>query len=267
MGIPHFQIPRKACAARGPSVPARPESDGRDSLSPVTLARNGSDCPLGSSDGLRISAQQLVGLRRSHTHTEEAPLDGAPKYQFANRLTRTSAHPEQGRAFGWVAKPQRSTGDPRAGFGSRRCANPTPWPPDRRALRARSGDFALFYGRPARALALGPGRSYGPPPNSVRVCYAALCLHTRLCGLCPTRVSFGARRESSRATTVRAGASKPTEMGRGDLKWLFKNKVSIQLQVPLQLPCYNFIRITLHRFEESAILTYVLNDGSSPSTA
>jgi len=38
---------------------------------------------------------------------------------------------------------------------------------------------------------------------------------------------------------------------------LFKNKVSIQLQVPLQLPCYNFIRITLHRFEESAILTYV----------
>ena len=56
-------------------------------------------------------------------------------------------------------------------------------------------------------------------------------------------------------------------MGRGDLKWLFKNKVSIQLQVPLQLPCYNFIRITLHRFEESAILTYVLNDGSSPSTA
>ena len=56
-------------------------------------------------------------------------------------------------------------------------------------------------------------------------------------------------------------------LGRGDFKWLFKNKVSIQLQVPLQLPCYNFIRITLHRFEESAVLTYVLNDGSSPSTA
>ena len=119
----------------------------------------------------------------------------------------------------------------------------------------------------ARMIPRPPGRSYGPPPNSVRVCYAALCLHTRLCGLCPTRVSFGARRESSRATTVRAGASKPTEMGRGDLKWLFKNKVSIQLQVPLQLPCYNFIRITLHRFEEYAVLTYVLNDGSSPSTA
>ena len=46
----------------------------------------------------------------------------------------------------------------------------------------------------------------GPPPNSVRVCYAALCLHTQLCGLCPTRVGFGARREPSRATTVRAGA-------------------------------------------------------------
>ena len=157
----------------------------------------------------------------------------------------------------------RSTGDPRAGFGSRRCANPTPWRPTPPTgvlcgpSLSRSGYFALFSGRPARALALGPGRSYGPP----------LCLHTRLCGLCPTRVSFGARRESSRATTVRAGASKPTEMGRGDLKWLFKNKVSIQLQVPLQLPCYNFIRITLHRFEESAILTYVLNDGSSPSTA
>jgi len=148
LGIPHFQIPREAFAARGPSVPARPESDGRDSLSPVTLARNGSDCPLGSSDGLRISAQQLVGLRRSHTHTEEAPLDGAPKYQFANRLTRTSAHPEQGRAFGWVPEGRsgarlRSTGDPRAGFGSRRCANPTPWPPDRRALRA----LALAVGR------------------------------------------------------------------------------------------------------------------------
>ena len=180
----------------------------------MTLARNGSDCPLGSSDGLRISAQQLVGLRRSHTHTEEAPLDGAPKYQFANRLTRTSAHPEQGRAFGWVAKPQRSTGDPRAGFGSRRCANPTPWPPDRRALRARSGDFALFYGRPARALALGPGRSYGPPPNSVRVCYAVILVlaHPTLRALPdsgqlwgPARVLASDNRSGGRFETHRNG--------------------------------------------------------------
>ncbi len=48
---------------------------------------------------------------------------------------------------------------------------------------------------------------------------------------------------------------------------LFKNKVSIQLQVPLQLPCYNFIRITLHRFEASAMPTDVGNDGYAPSTA
>ena len=56
-------------------------------------------------------------------------------------------------------------------------------------------------------------------------------------------------------------------MGRGDLKWLFKNKVSIQLQVPLQLPCYNFIRITLHRFEASVMPTLVGHDGYAPSTA
>ena len=100
----------------------------------MTLARNGSDFPLGSSDGLRISAQQPVGLRRSHTHTEEAPLDGAPKYQFANRLTRTSAHPEQGRAFG-CAQHGRPSG--RLWVPAMRKPHAVAThPPDRRALRA-----------------------------------------------------------------------------------------------------------------------------------
>ena len=43
---------------------------------------------------------------------------------------------------------------------------------------SRSGDFALFSGRPARALALGPGRSYGPPPNPVSLPYGQPCACT-----------------------------------------------------------------------------------------
>ena len=62
-------------------------------------------------------------------------------------------------------------------------------------------------------------------------------------------------------------AALPSEAGQGTSEHVFKNKISIQLQVPLQLPCYNFIRITLHRFEASVMPTLVGHDGYAPSTA
>ena len=54
--------------------------------------------------------------------TATPPCSGRAHAFSANERSQTGLpeHPEQGRAFGWVAKPQRSMGDPRVGFGARR---------------------------------------------------------------------------------------------------------------------------------------------------